>query len=90
MILEQILADLWLPLTIISALALSEPQAWRLRWRQMPEEAALTLLCGVCAVVWALREGTLNPASLALSGSVVLFSLSQLVGRAGQSARQHQ
>ncbi len=79
-----------LPLTIISALALSESQAWRLRWRQMPEEAGLTLLCGVCAVVWALREGPLNPASLTLSGLVVLFSLSQLISRNSQSAGQHQ
>lgn len=79
-----------LPLLVLSALAVSEPQGWRLRWPQMPEETALTLLCGASAVAWAVREGPQNLPSLVLAGLVLLFCASQLTGLRGQRAGQHQ
>jgi glucan 1,3-beta-glucosidase len=79
-----------LPLAVVSALALCEPRGWRLRWPQMAEEVALAAVCGVSAVIWALREGPLNLPSLAWSGLVLLFCVSQLAGLRRQRTGQHQ
>ena len=78
-----------LPLATLTVLQLEQRQGWRIVRQQMPEEWLLTLLCGLSAVIFAIREGLNNPPALLLAGLVLCFAASQLWPR-NRSASQDQ
>jgi glucan 1,3-beta-glucosidase len=78
-----------LPLATLTALRLEQRPGWRIGRQQMPEEWLLTLLCGLSAMVFAIREGLNNPPALLLGGLVLCFAASQLWPR-NRSASQDQ
>jgi len=67
-----------LPLSTLIVLQLEQRPGWRIGRQQMPEEWVLTLLCGLSAVVFAVREGLSNQPALLLAGLVLSFVASQL------------
>ena len=78
-----------LPLATLTVLQIERRPGWRISRQQMPEEWLLTLLCGLSAVVFAIREGLNNQPALLLAGLVLCFALSQLwPGNRGASQDQ--
>jgi len=67
-----------LPLATLTALQLERRPGWHIGRQQMPEEWLLTLLCGLSALVFAIREGLNNQPALLLAGLVLCFAVSQL------------
>jgi glucan 1,3-beta-glucosidase len=67
-----------LPLATLTVLQLERRPGWHIGRHQMPEEWLLTLLCGLSALVFAIREGLNNQPALLLAGLVLCFAVSQL------------
>jgi glucan 1,3-beta-glucosidase len=67
-----------LPLATLTVLQLERRPGWHIGRQQMPEEWLLTLLCGLSALVFAIREGLNNQPALLLAGLVLCFAVSQL------------
>jgi glucan 1,3-beta-glucosidase len=67
-----------LPLATLTVLQFERRPGWHIGRHQMPEEWLLTLLCGLSALVFAIREGLNNQPALLLAGLVLCFAVSQL------------